>query len=224
MAATRRVAISSGQLKAQRQQRRYVGRRFSRLILLLLLLLIVVYAAMIVQVYRVGAEDNAHLADTIIVLGAAQWSGKPSPVLQARLDHALELYHQGLAQHIITTGGTGSGDEYSEADVAAEYLHRQGVPLDALEREDEGRDTWQSMQDVSTIMRRQGWRSAILVSDPFHMWRAGKMASDLGITPYTSPTRTSPISGDKWWELQYVLREPVSFVAYLVGLKELVMS
>jgi uncharacterized SAM-binding protein YcdF (DUF218 family) len=220
MAATQRVAIGSGQIKVQRQRRQHTGRRFTRLILLLMLLVIVVYAAMIVQVYRVGAEDNARPADTIIVLGAAQWSGKPSPVLQARLDHALELYQQGLAQHIITTGGTGPGDQYSEADVAADYLQRQGVPLAAIEREDEGRDTWESMQDVSTIMRQQGWHSAILVSDPFHMWRAGKMASDLGIVPYTSPTRTSPISADKGWELQYVLREPVSFVAYLLGLKD----
>ena len=175
---------------------------------------------MVVQVYRIGAQDNAQPADAIIVLGAAQWSGKPSPVLQARLDHALDLYHQGLAQHIITSGGTGDGDEYSEADVAATYLQQHGVATTAIQEEDVGRDTWQSMQDVDAIMRQQGWRSAILVSDPFHMWRAGKMASDLGIVAYTSPTRTSPIGYDKWWEFQYVAREPISFVAYLLGLKD----
>ncbi len=219
MATTQRVATGSGRVGTQ-QRRRLARRRWVRVILLIMLPLFVVYLAMVIQVYRVGAEDNARPADAIIVLGAAQWSGKPSPVLQARLDHALDLYRQGLAQHIITSGGTGDGDEYSEADVAADYLQQHSVPLAAIEREDEGRDTWQSMQDVKAIMRQQGWRSAILVSDPFHMWRAGKMASDLGIVAYTSPTRTSPIGADKWWEFQYVAREPISFVAYLLGLKD----
>jgi uncharacterized SAM-binding protein YcdF (DUF218 family) len=219
--ATQRIAVARAKVRSRgRQRTHHAGGRFIRFVLVLILILLIVYVAMVVQVYRVAAEDNARPADTIIVLGAAQWSGKPSPVLQARLDHVLDLYHRGLAQHIITTGGIGDGDRYAEADVAAEYLNREGVPLAAIEREREGRDTWQSLQDADTIMHNQGWSSAILVSDPFHMWRAGKMADDLGITTYTSPTRTSPISGDRWWEFQYVAREPVSLIAYMLGLKD----
>ncbi len=221
MATTRRVATGSGRVITQPQpRRRPAKRRFVRVIVILLLPLFILYLAMVVQVYRVGAQDNAQPADAIIVLGAAQWSGKPSPVLQARLDHALVLYHQGLAQHIITSGGTGDGDQFAEAAVAAAYLQKQGVSASAIKSEDQGRDTWQSMQDVDAIMRQQGWRSAILVSDAFHMWRADRMASDLGIVAYTSPTRTSPIGADKWWEFQYVAREPISFVAYMLGLKD----
>lgn len=220
MATTQRVATGSGRVGTQPHQRRPARRRFVRVIVLLLMPVFGVYLAMVVQVYRIGAQDNARPADAIIVLGAAQWSGKPSPVLQARLDHALDLYHQGLAQHIITSGGTGNGDEYSEADVAAVYLQQHGVPTSAIAEEDAGRDTWQSMQDIKAIMQLYRWHSAILVSDPFHMWRADKMASDLGIVAYTSPTRTSPIGYDKWWEFQYVAREPISFVAYLLGLKD----
>lgn len=220
--ATQRIAVgrAGARFNARRRHPRQARGKFINFLLVALLIILALYIVMVVQVYRVAAEDNARPADTIIVLGAAQWSGRPSPVLQARLDHVLDLYQRGLARHIITTGGIGDGDRYAEADVAAEYLNREGVPLAAIEREREGRDTWQSLQDADTIMHDEGWHSAILVSDPFHMWRAGKMADDLGITTYTSPTRTSPISGDKWWEFQYVAREPVSLIAYMLGLKD----
>ncbi len=218
--ATQRIATGGYRVAGERRVRQRRPHPFLRVMMLMLLAVAAAYVVMVIQVYRIGSEDHAQRADTIVVLGAAQWAGKPSPVLQARLDHALDLYRQGLASHIITTGGIGKGDRYSEADVAAEYLNQQGVPLDSIRREREGQDTKQSMAAVSAIMQQGGWHSAIMVSDPFHMMRVSKMAADFGITAYTSPTRTSPISADPGWELQYTLREPISYLAYLLGLKD----
>jgi len=212
-------AIVREQRASLRRAQRRRGLSFVRLLLLLLLLVAAGYALIVWQVYRVAAEENAQAADVIVVLGAAQWNGQPSPVLQARLDHALALYNTGLAQAIITTGGLGDGDRYTEADIAARYLTHRGVPVEEIAREEEGRNTWQSLSAVSGIMREHGWHSAILVSDPFHMMRSAKMAGDLGITAYTSPTRTSPISADQGWEAHYALREAASYIAYLFSIK-----
>lgn len=197
-------------------------RRWSLLRLLLLLLLTAAlgFSYLVWQVYVVGAQDNAQAADVIVVLGAAQYNGQPSPVLRARLDHALDLYNQGLAGAILTTGGSQAGDRFTEADAAANYLQAQGVPVEALARETDGRSTWQSLESASAIMQRRGWHTAILVSDPFHMLRSARMAGDLGIVAYTSPTRSSPISADRGWEATYALREAASYVAYLFAIKD----
>lgn len=154
-------------------------------------------------------RDSTQPAAAIVVLGAAQYVGHPSPVLKARLDHAVQLWRRGLAPKLVLTGGRGDGDTTSEAAVGRRYAIRQGVPDTAILVETRGRTTSQSMQGVATIMSRQPARSVILVSDPFHMLRLEILARRFGLTPYTSPTRTSPISANPGEAFRYAIGESV---------------
>ena len=162
-----------------------------------------------------GARDMARPSDAIVVMGAAQYAGRPSPVLKARLDHALELWNKGMAKRLVLTGGRGEGDTISEAAVGRRYVMKAGVADSAILLENEGRTTSESFATVAEIMEKQKLKRAILVSDPFHMLRSLKMARDLGITAYSSPTRTSPISGSPSAEAGYVLRESWAYLVYL---------
>lgn len=154
-------------------------------------------------------RDTTRPAGAIVVLGAAQYVGHPSPVLRARLDHAVDLWNEGLAPRMILTGGTGNGDTTSEAAVGRKYVISHGVPDSAILMEFEGRTTSESMQAVADIMERQPTRKVILVSDPFHMLRLTILARRFGLTPYTSPTRSSPISASPSASLRYQLSESV---------------
>lgn len=167
-------------------------------------------------IVRQAGRDEARPSDVILVLGAAQWDGKPSPVLQARLDHAFDLYAAGMAPKVIVTGGVGVGDSYSEGGVARQYLLQRGVPAAAVLTENRGRSSYESMEGATLLMQRNGWHSAVLVSDPFHMFRLKRMATDLGVQAATSPTRTSPIRPGSGEERRYMLREVASFADYLL--------
>jgi uncharacterized SAM-binding protein YcdF (DUF218 family) len=166
------------------------------------------------------ANSPAH-ADAIVVLGAAQYVGRPSPVLQARLDHAIALYDKGLAPKLVLTGGTGVGDTTSEAAVGRKYVLRHGVPDSAIVLENRGRTTSESLRAVARFMEAEPGQAVILVSDPFHMLRLSILARRFGMTPYTSPTRTSPIdssTGERW---KYVLGESVKVpLAFLLERKQ----
>src|SRR5678810_1148237 len=150
-------------------------------------------------------RDTAQRASAIVVLGAAQYVGRPSPVLRARLDHALDLWRRGLAPRLIFTGGTGVGDTTSEAAVSRIYALKHGVPDTAILMQNEGRTTRESLAAVSAIMHARQMRTAILVSDPFHMLRLRILSSQYGVNAYTSPTKTSPISANRGQALGYVL-------------------
>jgi uncharacterized SAM-binding protein YcdF (DUF218 family) len=152
-------------------------------------------------------RDEARPAAVIVVLGAAQWAGHPSPVLRARLDHAVSLWRRGLAPVLILAGGRGPRDTTSEAEVGRAYVMREGVPPTAVLTETEGRTTVESMRGVVALMRSRGARDAILVSDPFHMLRLKLVAHHLGVTAFTSPTRTSPISANRAESARYLLGE-----------------
>jgi uncharacterized SAM-binding protein YcdF (DUF218 family) len=156
-----------------------------------------------------SARDEARPAQAIVVLGAAQYAGKPSPVLRARLDHALDLWNRHLASLLILTGGTGSGDTTSEAAVGRKYAKKHGVPDSAILVENEGRTTSESMRAVAGMLEVRGLQSALLVSDPFHMLRLRILARRFGFTPYTSPTRTSPISPNREERWKYVFSESI---------------
>jgi uncharacterized SAM-binding protein YcdF (DUF218 family) len=162
-----------------------------------------------------SSRDEARPAQAIVVLGAAQYAGKPSPVLRARLDHALELWNRHLASLLILTGGTGSGDTTSEAAVGRTYARKHGVPDSAILVETEGRTTSESMRAVAGMLEVRGLQSALLVSDPFHMLRLRILARRFGFTPYTSPTRTSPISPNREERWKYIfsesLKAPLAF-------------
>lgn len=166
---------------------------------LLLFALLVYLAVTFVQVWQAARRDEATAAEAIIVLGAAQYDGVPSPVLRARLDHALGLYERGIAPLIVVTGGRREGDRFTEATAAATYLHQHDVPDEAILRETTGRSSWESLAAASRFLAARDIDRVVLVSDPYHCERIGRIASELGLDAVTSPTRTSPIQGlDEW--------------------------
>jgi uncharacterized SAM-binding protein YcdF (DUF218 family) len=156
-----------------------------------------------------SSRDEARPAQAIIVLGAAQYAGRPSPVLRARLDHALELWNRHLSSLLILTGGIGTGDTTSEAAVGRNYAKKHGVPDSAILVENGGRTTSESMRAVAGMLEARGLQSALLVSDPFHMLRLRILARRFGFTPYTSPTRTSPISPNREQRWKYIFSESI---------------
>jgi uncharacterized SAM-binding protein YcdF (DUF218 family) len=158
--------------------------------------------------------DTGKPASAIIVLGAAQYDGRPSPVLRARVDHAIQLWRRGLAPKLIVTGGRGQGDTTTEAAVERRYAIAHGVPDSAILLEPESRSTSESLRNVSEMLTTDT-RDVILVSDPFHMLRLSILARRFGLRPRTSPTRTSPISANRAEFWRYTLQEswkaPVAF-------------
>lgn len=180
-----------------------------------------VYVLLLAWVWRVSRLDQHDGADAIVVLGAAQYNGKPSPVLKARLDHALDLYRQGLAPVLVVTGGIGSGDRMSEATVSRNYLRAQAVPDSALIVRPDGRTTAESMRSVGEWMREHDLSRALLVSDPFHMARLRLEARRADLTASTSPTRTSPITAGSRTEVEYLaleaLKLPVAALRMVLG-------
>lgn len=165
-------------------------------------------------IYKQARIDEVKSADAIVVMGASQWNGEPSPVFAARLDHAYDLYRAGYAAKIILTGGVGDGEKFSESSAGKKHLLGKGVAVDALFLEEEGRTSWQNLKNIVNIIKAQNISSIILVSDGFHMFRLKKMSHDLGIVSYASPAKKSPITGVA--ELKYVAREVWVFVVYLV--------
>ncbi|MDQ3388691.1 MAG: YdcF family protein [Gemmatimonadota bacterium] len=183
---------------------------------LALLALLVAWIVVIGAIFVYGRMDGARPAGAIVVLGAAQYNGRPSPVLEARLSHAIELYRRGVADTLIMTGGTAPGDTVSEAMVGKRYAARHGVPAGAILTEERGLTSLESMQAVAGLMEGHDLRSAVLVSDPFHMLRLRLLALRVGIRANTSPTRTSPISRNPAEERRFVLRESLSLPLSLV--------
>ncbi len=169
--------------------------------------LLCVYGLLFIWVWRIGRLDQHHSADAIVVLGAAQYNGRPSPVLKARLDHALDLYREGLAPVIVVTGGIGTGDRMSEATVGHRYLRSLSVPDSAIIVRPDGRTTGESMRSVGEWMHDRERNRMLLVSDPFHMARLRIEARREGLEVYTSPTQTSPITPGSRREAGYFALE-----------------
>ena len=171
-----------------------------------------------VQVWRAAEDDQARPAEAIVVFGAAQYNGVPSPVLAARLDHAIDLYRRDLAPVIVVTGGSQPGDQFTEATASANYLIERGVPDDDVLREVSGTSSWQSLAAAASVLEDRSIREVLLVSDPFHALRIRAMASELGLDGHPSPTTTSPIRGIS--EARYMARETVAVaVGRLIGFR-----
>jgi uncharacterized SAM-binding protein YcdF (DUF218 family) len=187
-----------------------------RVVLALLGLLLLVWLGSLGAVLAYERNDQAQPASAIVVLGAAQYVGRPSPVLRARLDHAIDLWRRKLAPLMIVTGGTGTGDTTSEAAVSQRYAIRRGVPASAILLETQGRTTSESMGGVAALMGRQSRRDVLLVSDPFHMLRLTILARRHGLEPFPSPTPTSPIAASPTERWKYALSEsikaPLAFI------------
>jgi len=174
------------------------------------------WAASIAAVLIFSSMDQARPAESIVVLGAAQYDGKPSPVLKARLDHGIDLWNRRMGKLLVLTGGRGPGDTTSEAAVGRVYARKRGIPDSVILMEDRGRTTRESMLAVADTLGKRGMKTAILVSDPFHMLRLWVMGRRFGLTPFTSPTRTSPIAPNSERRWKYVLSEswkaPLAFI------------
>ncbi len=178
-----------------------------RILLAALAGIVLAYLASFVGVLLTSRQDQRHPAGAIVVLGAAQYNGKPSPVLRARLDHALTLYREGLSHTIVVTGGIGEGDRVSEATVGRQYLVAHRVPDSAVVVRPEGRSTQASIQSVAQWADEHQVGRVLLVSDPFHMLRLRLEARRVGLRAWTSPTTTSPISASRHEELLFIASE-----------------
>ena len=169
------------------------------------------------RIWQQGVTDErGRPVDAVVVLGAAHYGNEPSRVFAARIDHAVELWLQGVAPYLVVTGGRAPGDTTAEADVAQEYAEDRGVPADAILAERTGRDTAESLENVAAIMRARGLRSALFVSDRTHMLRVLRIAADLGIRAYGSPTATSPSDLDPTARAEATIHELGALALYLV--------
>ncbi len=157
------------------------------------------------QVWQASREDQAQQAGAIVVMGAAQYNGDPSPVYEARLEHGLELYEQGLSDTVVVTGGRQEGDEFTEASAGEMWLQQHGVPESDLLLEVQGRNSWESLAASARILRGDGIEDVIIVSDPFHSKRLEEIADEVGLDAYVSPTDDSPVDGAA--ELRAMVRE-----------------
>jgi uncharacterized SAM-binding protein YcdF (DUF218 family) len=173
------------------------------------------YGTYLYREIRSGAtRDEARAADVIVVLGAAQYNGRPSPVFKARLDHALDLFNKGYAHAIITTGGYGPDPNFSEAHVGTQYLIQHGVDPALIVTEQGSGSTADSIHAVSGLLRAKQWKAALVVSDGFHLYRLKRMFEDSGVIVYTSPAPNSPIEMGSSQRFFYSMREVLLFSAY----------
>jgi uncharacterized SAM-binding protein YcdF (DUF218 family) len=168
------------------------------------------------EIQQVSLLDEAQPADAIIVLGAAEYRGRPSPVLEARLNHALLLYLKGLAPRVITTGGAGGDPVFTEGSVGRAYLTKHGVPPEAIVVEREAESTVQSVAAVVEIMKRMNLRSAIVVSDGYHIFRVKKMLESSGLKVYGSPRPS--VSPGEWRARWQDLRQAVGYLLWKIGI------
>jgi uncharacterized SAM-binding protein YcdF (DUF218 family) len=172
------------------------------------------YAAF--RVVDQGSRDERRPADAIVVMGAAQYDGRPSPVFAARLDHAIALFHAGIAPRLIVTGGKREGDRTTEAASAREYAIAHDVPADVILAEDHSSTTLASIRAVAALMDAEGLQRAVFVSDPSHMLRVLRMADDEGIEGYGSPTRTSPLERDAVARVDAMIHELGALAVYFL--------
>ncbi len=173
------------------------------------------FASICGGIVHAAAEDQIHSADAIVVFGAAEYSGRPSPVYRARLDHGFELFQQGVAPVVITTGGAAADPSFSEGGVGHDYLMGRGIPDASLIAETQGTDTAQSAERVAVIMRTNHMRSCVAVSDAYHVFRIRKLLQHENVQVYIAPRPDSrPHSG--WQRAEAVLREGASYLVWRV--------
>ncbi|WP_409494838.1 YdcF family protein [Amycolatopsis sp. cmx-11-12] len=179
-----------------------------------LLVVVAVIGGTAFRVWQVAREDVRDQADVIVVLGAAQYNGRPSEIFQARLAKAKALYDQGVAKTIVTAGGKKADDNYTEAHAGAQWLRKRGVPASATLPVGEGSDTLRSLRAVAEQVQKRGWKTAVLVSDPWHSFRARVMADDLGLESWTSPTHHGPVVQTRETQARYIVRETGALLYY----------
>ena len=173
-----------------------------------------IVGATAVNIWWTARQDERPVADAILILGSAQYNGTPSPIFEARLDHALDLYNAGVAPLVITVGGRRAGDLFTEAEAGLSWLAREGIPEEALRAVPDGADTLQSIQAVAALFAEQGLSTAVLVTDPWHALRATRIAQDAGIVASSSPTRQGPAVQTRSTQFRYIVRETAAYLVY----------
>jgi uncharacterized SAM-binding protein YcdF (DUF218 family) len=171
-----------------------------------------------VRIAREGSRQELHPADAIVVFGAAEYSGRPSPVLRARLDHAFDLFQKGIAPVVITTGGAAADPSYSEGGVGRDYLEHRGIPERNLIAETQGSDTAQSALRVAVIMRANGLHSCVAVSDAYHVFRIKRLLEHEGIGPVYVAPRPDSRPHSVVQRAYAVLREACSYFLWKMGM------
>jgi uncharacterized SAM-binding protein YcdF (DUF218 family) len=169
------------------------------------------------RVWAQGQKDEARPADAIVVMGAAQYNGRPSAVFASRLDHGVQLYLSGVAPRIVMTGGKAEGDWTTEAEVGRAFAIERGVPPDAIDVDDESRTTIESIRAVAGLLKADHATTAVFVSDRPHMLRVLRMAADAGITAWGSPTQRSPIEDDLGGRIDATVHELGALAYYFLG-------
>jgi uncharacterized SAM-binding protein YcdF (DUF218 family) len=184
-------------------------------------LVLAYFAVSTTLVARWMGKDERPRVDAIVVLGAAQYDGRPSAIYQARLEHALDLWSGGVAPLLVFTGGKEPGDRFTEGGSGARWAMDRGVPEEAVLVEERSRTTYQNLAGAKRALERRdpggGRPRVVVVSDPFHMFRAVRQADDLGMDAYPSPTRTSPLSASRLKLTELVLREDLAIAGYLLS-------
>jgi uncharacterized SAM-binding protein YcdF (DUF218 family) len=185
-----------------------------RMIGVAVLAVLLVVTSTALAIWWTARQDSRPGSDAIVVLGSAQYNGVPSSIFEARLEHAITLYEDGVAPVIVTVGGKADGDQFAEAEAGQQYLADAGIPDDALLAVPQGGDTLESIRAVSTAFTERGWSSAVLVSDPWHAMRAERMAEDVGLDAESSPTRQGPVVQTRATQFRYILRETAAYLLY----------
>ena len=202
----------------QRLRRRGGRARWPLRVLLLVIALVVVVPLIVAsRVWYAARQDSQPRSDAIIVLGAAQYNGRPSPTLEWRLVHALKLYNRGVAPAIVTVGGKRPGDTYTEAVAGRRWLAAHGVPESRLVAVSAGYDTLTSLEAVGHRYRQLQWHSAVIVTDPWHSLRSRTMAADNGIHAAVSPTRSGPSVQTRDTQFHYIVRETGGYLWYVTA-------
>jgi uncharacterized SAM-binding protein YcdF (DUF218 family) len=197
-----------------------VGRWLSLVLLLGLIGLVVAELMLYQAIRRQAVHDEARPADAIVVFGAAQYNGTPSPVFRSRLDHAFDLEERGLAPLVITTGGSGGDPHFTEAGVGRDYLVQQGMAEGKILTEPHSETSYESVEALTRLLNQRHAKTCIAVSDGFHLYRIKRMLRAMGITAYGSPAPDSPIEAEPWDRTLYSLREMVSTTLWYIGYRD----
>jgi uncharacterized SAM-binding protein YcdF (DUF218 family) len=193
-----------------------VGALVRRVVWAAVLAAVLVVVSTALAIWWTARQDSRPHSDAIVVLGSAQYNGRPSAIFAARLEHARALFAAGVAPVVVTVGGNRTGDNFTEAEAGRDYLAHEGVPGSALLAVPQGSDTLESMRDVASVFRQRGWTTAVLVTDPWHVMRADRMADDSGIAAVGSPTRQGPAVQTRNTQFQYIVRETAAYLVYRV--------
>ncbi|HEU5404339.1 MAG TPA: YdcF family protein [Terriglobales bacterium] len=198
---------------SSRGQARGFGFWVSRVFLAVVCFLAIFYIVSCIRIVQQSEHDEARPADAIIVFGAAEYDGRPSPVFRARLDHAYTLFEKKLAPIVIVSGGAGGDPKFSEGGVGRDYLNARGIPDRHLIAETQGDSTSETAERVGVIMRANGWKTCIAVSDPYHVFRTKRMLQNEGLVAYVSPRpQETPLSDTA--KALTVMREALSLTLW----------